>query len=116
MLFLHDVILLAKPFIGVTSESTVVVDFIRNVIESNDLHGAISVTKKLALYCKRCYEKDLESCRIGIERLIAHNRKENGKKKEKKLAGRKANPIEDDALNSIPTMFCNQIKSLIWLT
>ena len=30
-----------------------------------------------------------------------HNRKENGKKKEKKLAGRKANPIEGDALNSI---------------
>lgn len=101
VLILHDVILLAKPFIGLTSESTVVVEFIRNAIESNDLHSAISVTKKLALDCKSCYEKELESCRIGIERLIAHNRKENIKKKEKKLAGKKANPIEGDALNSI---------------
>ena len=42
---LHDVILLAKPFICVTSESTIVVEFIRNVIESNDLHSAISVTR-----------------------------------------------------------------------
>ena len=58
VLFLYDVILLAKPFIGL---STVVVKFIRNVIESNDLHSAISVTKKLALDCKSCYEKDLES-------------------------------------------------------
>jgi hypothetical protein len=55
---LHDVILLAKPFIGL---STVVVDFISHVIESNDLHNAISVTKKVALDCKSCYEKDLES-------------------------------------------------------
>ena len=36
MLVLHDVIPLAKPFNGVTSESAIVVDFIRNVIELND--------------------------------------------------------------------------------
>jgi hypothetical protein len=111
VLFLYDVILLAKPFIGVTSESTIVVDFIRIVIENNDLHSAISATKKLALDCKSCYEKDLESCRIGIERLIAHNRKENGKKKEKKLAGRKANPIEGDALNLIHNSTHNVLQS-----
>ena len=108
VLFLHDVIVLAKPFIGL---STIVVEFIRNVIESNDLHSAISVTKKLALDCKSCYEKDLESCRIGIERLIAHNRKENGRKKQKKLAGRKANPIEDNALNSIHNGIYNVLQS-----
>jgi hypothetical protein len=80
---LHDLILLAKPFIGVTSESTVVVEFIRNVIESNDLHSAIPVTRwTVRAVMKKTWK--------------VHNMKENGKKKEKKLAGRNMDDNEMD--------------------
>jgi hypothetical protein len=66
---LHDVILLTKPFIGL---STNVVEFIRIVIENNDLHSAISVTR----WTVRAVMKKIWK---------VHNMTENGKKKEKKL-------------------------------